>query len=119
MANLEIWNTIIWQNQAAGLERRIYSNAFGDYSIYNSIIDGEIIDGLIELPENNIEATANIEADPSFVAPGSGDFHLQPTSPAINMGFPDVVPGEMFVDIYGSSRIYGASVDVGAAEYSE
>jgi parallel beta-helix repeat protein len=36
--------------------------------------------------------TGNIDADPLFVDPGAGDFHLQPVSPCIDAGSPNSPP---------------------------
>ncbi|MEW6271435.1 MAG: right-handed parallel beta-helix repeat-containing protein, partial [Thermodesulfobacteriota bacterium] len=55
-------------------------------------------------------------ADPLLVAPGAGDFHLAPLSPAVNAGDPAtaVAPGE--ADLDGSPRLSGPRVDAGADE---
>jgi len=59
---------------------------------------------------------ASAFVDPQLVAPLSQDFHLAPTSPAINAGDPatSVAPGE--VDIDGAPRLSGPRVDAGADE---
>lgn len=53
---------------------------------------------------------------PGLVDPDGGDFHLAPTSPAINAGDPafSAAPGEK--DLDGAPRVSGPRVDVGADE---
>jgi hypothetical protein len=58
------------------------------------------------------QLTASIDADPQFVAPGS-DFHLSPTSPAINAG---VTTSGAATDFDGTPRPQGAASDIGAYE---
>jgi hypothetical protein len=57
-----------------------------------------------------------IRADPKFVdykADGSGDYRLQPSSPAVNAG---TTTGAPDLDIAGNRRPQGGAVDVGAYE---
>lgn len=57
----------------------------------------------------------NISADPQFVNPGGGDYHLLPSSPSIDAGrndAPDLPP----TDLDGNPRIIGARVDQGVYE---
>ena len=58
--------------------------------------------------------TGNIDEDPSFV--GSGDYHLQPGSDAIDAGDPSFT-GPPLTDLDGNSRIVNSVVDMGAYEY--
>jgi len=66
--------------------------------------------------------TGNINADPLFVNPGGGDFHLQTGSPCIDTGN-NSAPGIPAVDLDGHPRIVDgngdgtATVDMGAYEY--
>lgn len=55
----------------------------------------------------------NISADPRLV--GSGDYQLQPGSPAIDAGN-DSAPDLPATDLAGNPRIIGAAVDMGAYE---
>lgn len=63
----------------------------------------------------------NISADPLFVNPANGDFHLQAGSPAIDSGF-NAGPGIQTLDFEGKARIQNfmgtgpAAVDMGAFE---
>jgi len=55
-------------------------------------------------------------AAPQLVAPGSGDFHLQSTSPAVDAGDPSFVAGVGETDWDGAPRVSGDRVDIGADE---
>jgi hypothetical protein len=54
------------------------------------------------------------KADPAFVAPAQGNFHLKPGSPAIDRGDPSAYPAD---DIDRHGRFAGAAPDVGAHEF--
>ena len=60
----------------------------------------------------------NILADPEFVDPTLGDYHLSPASPAIDAGDTSQ-PGLPATDIDGEARVMGAAVDMGADEYRQ
>jgi hypothetical protein len=55
----------------------------------------------------------NISADPMFVDAPTGNYRLQPGSPAINAGSPTDAPT---VDFDGTARPQGPAVDIGAFE---
>jgi hypothetical protein len=55
-----------------------------------------------------------LTADPEFF--GGANFHLLATSPAIDAGANDAVPGDVTLDLDGAARIQGAAVDLGAFE---
>ncbi len=48
--------------------------------------------------------TGNIDADPLFVDPGSGDYHLSPGSPCIDAGNNNAVPVGITTDLDGNPR---------------
>jgi hypothetical protein len=57
---------------------------------------------------------ASVKADPKFVNPAGGDFHLQAGSPAIDKG----TTNTLRTDRDGTPRPMGAAFDIGAYEYS-
>ncbi|MBC8231637.1 hypothetical protein H8E77_18970, partial [bacterium] len=62
------------------------------------------------------EGEGNIDADPLFVDPENGDFHLTVDSPCIDTG---TLEGSPEFDFEGDPRPQGDGVDMGADEYSD
>jgi hypothetical protein len=60
-----------------------------------------------------VSGTQNINADPLFVNPAQGDFHLQSMSPAKDKADPG---GARSFDIDGDARPQGSGFDIGADE---
>lgn len=58
--------------------------------------------------------TGTVTADPKFVAPTSGDYHLSASSPAIDRGVSQGAPDH---DLDGYVRPFGAGWDIGAYEW--
>ena len=70
------------------------------------------------------QTSGNINADPKFVNPASGDFRLQPGSPAIDTG--QAIESKLGMNLVSSSadlagmpRTTGSSIDVGCFEFSD
>jgi len=61
----------------------------------------------------------NIDADPCFVDPSYGDYHLLETSPCIDAGDPNYIPAPNETDLDGNPRLSGYAVDMGAYEYPQ
>ena len=84
-AGFTMLNSIVWGN----ISNRTHNELFGSgprITIRNSDIkDG--IEGIVIPPNDKwLIYEDNIEVDPLFVNPDSGDYRLQPNSPAIGMG---------------------------------
>jgi len=91
-----ITNTIIWNVYA------IYQTSYCDVTATYSDIRG------------GFPGIGNIKADPLFVEPENGDFHLQAGSPCIDTGILEGAPEK---DFEGESRPVGDAVDMGVDEY--
>ena len=58
----------------------------------------------------------NIESDPRFIDPASGDYHISADSPCVGVGDPTYVPRLYETDIDGQARVLGGCIDMGADE---
>jgi hypothetical protein len=120
--NIYIYNNTIYNNQYLG-------NKWG-YGIHVAAPEGKNIYIRNNICYKNWVDTVTIEADgrptnpviennlegndPLFVAPGSGNFHLQRGSPAIDAANSNSAPS---VDFDGTARPKGNGYDIGAFEY--
>jgi parallel beta-helix repeat protein len=90
---------------------------------------GEILNGGTSAPavtycdvQGGYGGAGNIDADPLFINPGAGDYHLRPTSPCIDVGN-NAAPSLPSTDFEGDPRIVdgngdgSAVVDMGVDEY--
>jgi hypothetical protein len=108
--SLVITNSIIWGN-SGGLD-------VGDNYLYG-VPSGAIV-SYSDIGTNSYVSPGAgvISANPQFVNPLAGDFHLQSTSPALNSGNNAAVPGNVLTDLDGNPRIASGTVDMGAYEYA-
>ncbi len=118
--------------QSIGIRLNAIFGRYGEGTVVNNNIWGENLDTLYNsitlLADLNscgwrgcVEASGNISADPLFVDPASGDYHLQDTSPCIDAGINPIPtyisPGLVEFDFDGDPRPYGASWDIGPDEW--
>jgi len=109
-----ISNTIFWHNSVAQL---VADDASSSFALDHSIIEG------------GYTGTGNLDVDPLFVDDLAGDYHLQASSPAIDVGDNAALPKDVAdldedsdvseqipFDLDGKSRIVNSIVDMGAYE---
>ena len=103
-----VLNTILWNNSPQEIYLDIDSSCSItiDYSDVEGGEEGIGGSGTVNWGEHNIDA------DPLFVNPDNGDYHLQAGSPCIDAGTPDGAPPD---DIEGNPR--DDKPDMGAYEY--
>jgi hypothetical protein len=77
---LTIKNNIVVNNAAYGIG--FSASGISSYTVATNLIFGNTKGGTAYVPV----VSGTIVADPAFTAPGSGNFSLQLTSPAINKG---------------------------------
>jgi len=94
-----ITNCILWGD----IPNEIYDLEFGDLDVTYSDI------------EAGWPGEGNIDEDPFFLDPLSGDFHLAGGSPCIDSGTPDGAPDH---DIDGDPRPLDSGYDIGSDEFS-
>ena len=138
-------NNLIYGNGAGGILLITYSSEMKDNAtlVNNTIADNQAYGVRLGLPiivncivwghVDDLDAAAgqvsysdigeagyagvnhNISADPQFVNPTLGDYHVLPTSPAVdagNSGHGDLPP----TDLDGDPRVLGLAVEMGADE---
>lgn len=81
--------------------------------VTNILIDHNLIDGF-RGATNEVYGTNYITGNPLFINLSGGDFHLQSSSPAIDMGISTGAPS---TDYDGNPRPFGVGYDIGAYEY--
>lgn len=108
----------IYNNDSAGL----ISNGILWTNTPNNIQFGELVVSYC-LTTGFTSGEGNLEVDPGFMDPNSGDFHLRAGSPAIDSGSNEQVPALLSSDLDGYARVSdgdtvaGAQVDRGAYEW--
>lgn len=112
--DLQIVNSILHGNGDPGSAAvSLESPATG--MIAHSIAEGSGGSGGGWPPTFGTDGGGNLDADPLFVDPLSGDAHLAPGSPAIDAG-DDQAVGILAFDLEGNPRVLGDTVDMGAFE---
>ena len=110
--NATVANTILDSNAASegGAAYKDSWTAVGIYStLYHANGASQFAGGITPL-----SADGNIHVNPLFVDPSTGDYHLQPGSPAVNAG-DDSFVDPSWTDLDGNARQVGP-VDMGAYE---
>ncbi len=115
--NDALHNSIIWGNTGAP---HIEVNTIGG--------GAPAIASAYSLVEGGYAGTGNVAADPLFANPGTGDYSLAATSPAIDAASNTLVPAGLTTDLAGATRFVDVSnvpdtgvgpapvVDIGAFE---
>jgi hypothetical protein len=87
-------NCVLWGNTGPGgtTAANQLTNSGGTTNVSYSIVQG------------GFTGTGNANLDPQFVNQASGDFRLQPTSPAIDAGSNSLVPTGTVIDMDGLPR---------------
>lgn len=97
--SLTIMNCIIWKNSGQTVDEVSGSSIMVTHSDVRGGCEGQ----------------ANIDVDPLFVNPESGDYHLINVSPCIDSGTSEGAPN---TDIEGTPRPQGSGYDMGAYEFT-
>jgi hypothetical protein len=104
-SNPVLTNCILWGNTApSGPQIHNYSGSSSATISYSDVQGGW-------------PGAGNINANPLFVDPAIGDYHLLPGSPCINTGDPDYIAEPNETDLDGNPRVIGGRIDMGAYEY--
>lgn len=108
---LAFTNTIIVDHHSVGITITTGSTATLEATLWG---DGDWANGDDRSGGGVIfTGTVNYWGDPAFVNPDTGDYHIGPTSKAIDAG----VNAGIIVDVDGESRPAGNGYDIGADEF--
>lgn len=104
-----IYNSILWTDNSTANIIAV-SNGNPTINIENSILNAT--------RQGTITGSNIISTNPAFANPASGDFSLQPGSPAINSGNGTFYNNSSYGngDLGGNHRIAQATIDIGAYE---
>jgi hypothetical protein len=105
--NAHVYNSIIWGNDQNALEIRRNITFNVDHSNISNV---SATLGAIYQPGMGM-----LNTDPLYIDPTAGNYHLQPSSPMIDVGINTGVPE---IDFEGDPRLVGTGVDIGADEAS-
>jgi len=107
-----VTNNIVIYNHGLGISE------YGDTGTHNRYLDNLVFANSVGIQlQNGNKDQGTLSVDPQFVdyrPDGSGDYHLKPTSPAIDAGTSIGAPPD---DINGISRPQGKGFDIGPYEY--
>ncbi len=92
-------NSIFWGNSGGQIFNFPGSGSTNSYSLIQGVSGGTVFN-----------------ANPLFVDPTNGDFRLQATSPALNVGDNEALPSYAMIDLAGVIRVQEKTVDLGAYE---
>jgi len=107
--NARIYNNTVVSNQGYG----VWISSGTGHIAKNNILWQNTV-GAIQQATTGNTLSNNLATDPQFLSSSTNDFHLQSTSPAINVG---VTLSEVTTDFDGVLRPQGSAYDIGAYEY--
>ncbi len=115
-----VTNNTIASNTGGGLDSWSGSPLITNCILWGNLVADDLVGASANYSDvgtgNTGGGTGNISADPKFVDPANGDFHLQAGSPCIDAGT-DLAPELPDTDLDGNPRIVGVAVDMGAYEF--
>lgn len=135
--NINLTNVTLAENQAEQYERLGYfmsahlslKNSIVSYPSSNLPLFGVNINQFSAsashtlfteaMPAAIVDQGQNLESTPAdFVSAATGDFHLLPTSAAIDQGNNTFLSATSVLDLDGNDRIYNQTVDMGVYEFN-
>jgi len=109
---IHLTNLTVADHADTGLHLAIYE--LGKISLYNTISFGSLVD--LQAPTKLDDGANVIGVDPLFTDPTTLDYHLEPGSPAVDVGDNEPPGGLGATDCDGRPRILNGTVDIGMYE---
>jgi parallel beta-helix repeat protein len=110
--NAKIYNNTVYSNTREGYAGIVVGSGATGAVVKNNIVYQNA--GAITNQGSGTVSSNNLTANPIFLNPTAGDFHLQSGSPAVDAGVPVT---EVTVDYDLVPRPQGSNLDIGAFEY--
>jgi hypothetical protein len=116
-------NCIVWNNRLPGQTELNEIALIYDpgrpckLTVSYSDVEGGQASTSIERGSTLVWGPGNIQADPLFVDPAWGDYHLPVYSPCTDAGDPDSMPAPGTTDIEGGLRVVNGRIDIGPYEF--
>ena len=115
--DLHVANSIFWNNQASTGKEIYYSGGANlEMTIRHSDVEGGQSSMYVEPGSVFTWGPGMIDADPRFVDPSGGDYHIRYTSPCVDAGDRDIETLPV-TDFEKDPRIAHSDVDIGADEF--
>lgn len=108
-----LYNNIVWGN--TGIDIYLQTGVQSDNAAGTALFDDNTFDSGSIFGNHGSGSGGDDSNDPQFIAPTSGNYRLQSTSPAVNTGDTNA-PGLTSIDLDGNPRIVGVAPDRGAYE---
>ena len=114
-------NAIFWDNTVTGLVVNGPSSWFraagATVEVSHSLVQASGGSGGGWNAALGTDLGGNLDTDPRFVHPSSGDLRLFARSPAIDSADPSLLGAAVVLDLAGRPRVCGPSLDMGALEF--
>jgi parallel beta-helix repeat protein len=136
ISNVRLFNNTVWDSDLAGLyitnpeltDCIVQNNVFagnGTVQMFDGSGSGVTFLGNCTYPRGSpYEEPGDVIADPLFVDPAAGDFHLLPSSPCVDAGSPLPAPFDIDLDFDSDPRVLNGDlsgsieIDIGAQEFN-
>lgn len=112
---LNLFNNVFAHSESAALDLDDSGGTASRFTLHAGTND-EFKNGFADFLDGRSAGSGNLSVNPTFVNGSAGNLHLKSSSPLINKGQVCSPGGVANLDAAGNSRVFGASMDLGAYE---